>query len=320
MVGIFMKANGLQLVPFLFAVLATAWFLAACSNEESVNDPLADGPVAAQVTAGIGQSMTRVSVNGQSAAFTAGDVIHVVAEGTSAYDYTLQDGGSWSAGSNPYYFQDRDSVDFQAWYADPALTPAGNEIDIDTKTQANSSNGWNHWDILLTPAVTTTVENPVINFTGGNAFSHIMSQVSFVFQAGNGISDLSALTGYTVKDVTTDATFNTQTCDLTAGSTTGDIAMTVTGEADKQVDCTPIIMVPQTVSGTSVSGTLNLEVTYNGQTYKAALNPPTSGLQAGYSYTYTVTISNTGLEVGNATINDWLTDDSFNDSGDATLQ
>ena len=315
-----MKANGLQLVPFLFAVLATAWFLAACSNEESVNDPLADGPVAAQVTAGIGQSMTRVSVNGQSAAFTAGDVIHVVAEGTSAYDYTLQDGGSWSAGSNPYYFQDRDSVDFQAWYADPALTPAGNEIDIDTKTQANSSNGWNHWDILLTPAVTTTVENPVINFTGGNAFSHIMSQVSFVFQAGNGISDLSALTGYTVKDVTTDATFNTQTCDLTAGSTTGDIAMTVTGEADKQVDCTPIIMVPQTVSGTSVSGTLNIEVTYNGQTYKAALNPPTGGLQAGYSYTYTVTISNTGLEVGNATINDWLTDDSFNDSGDATLQ
>ena len=316
MVGIFMKANGLQLVPFLFAVLATAWFLAACSNEESVNDPLADGPVAAQVTAGIGQSMTRASIDaGGSAAFTAGDVIHVVAEGTSAYDYTLQDGGSWSAGSNPYYFQDRDSVDFQAWYADPALTPAGNEIDIDTKTQTNSSNGWNHWDILLTPAVTTTVENPVINFTGGNAFSHIMSQVSFVFQTGNGISDLSALTGYTVKDVTTDATFNTQSCNLTAGSTTGDIAMTVTGEADSQVDGTPIIMMPQTVSGT-----LNLEVTYNGQTYKAALNPPTGGLQAGYSYTYTVTISNTGLEVGNATIGNWDQHADFNGSGEATLQ
>lgn len=316
MVGIFMKANGLQLVPSLFAVLATAWFLAACSNEESVNDPLADGPVAAQVTAGIGQSMTRASIDaGGSAAFTAGDVIHVVAEGTSAYDYTLQDGGSWSAGSNPYYFQGRNSVDFQAWYADPALTPAGNEIDIDTKTQTNSSNGWNHWDILLTPAVTTTVENPVINFTGGNAFSHIMSQVSFVFQTGNGISDLSALTGYTVKDVTTDATFNTQSCNLTTGSTTGDIAMTVTGEADSQVDCTPIIMVPQTVSGT-----LNLEVTYNGQTYKAALNPPTGGLQAGYSYTYTVTISNTGLEVGNATIGNWDQHADFNGSGEATLQ
>ena len=235
--------------------------------------------------------------------------------GTATYDYTLQGDNSWSA-SNPYYFQSRDNVDFKAWYADPALTPADNEIDIDTKSQdVKAENGWNQWDILVTPAVTTTVENPIINFTGSNAFSHIMTQLVFIFKAGNDIGDLSALTGYTVKNVTTDATFNTQSCDLTTGGTTGDIAMPVTGEADNQVDCTPIIMVPQTVSGT-----LNLEVTYNRQTYKAALNPPTGGLQAGYSYTYTVTISNTGLEVGDATIGDWDTDDSFNDSGDATLQ
>ena len=308
-----MKANRLKWTPAV--IMALTMTLAACSNEETVNDPLADGPVAAQVTAGISQSMTRVSVDDNgSAAFTAGDVIHVVAEGTATYDYTLQGGGSWSA-SNPYYFQNRDDVNFKAWYADPALTPAGNEISIDTRTQTNSGNGWNRWDILVTPTVTTTVGNPVINFTGDNAFSHIMTQLVFIFKAGNDISNLSALTGYTVKDVTTDATFNTQSCDLTTGSTTGDIVMTVTGEADNQVDCTPIIMVPQTVSGT-----LNIEVAYNGQTYKAALNPPTGGLQAGYSYTYTVTVSNTGLEVGNATINDWLTDDSINGSGDATLQ
>lgn len=308
-----MKANRLKWTPAV--IMALTMTLAACSNEETVNDPLADGPVAAQVTAGISGTQTRVSVNGQSAAFTAGDVIHVVAGGTATYDYTLQGGGSWSA-SNPYYFQNRDNVNFKAWYADPALTPAGNEISIDTKSQdVNAENGWNRWDILVTPEVSTSVSFPEINFTGDNAFSHIMTQLVFIFKAGNDIGDLSALTGYTVKNVTTDATFNTQTCDLMTGSTTGDIAMTVTGEADNQVDCTPIIMVPQTVSGT-----LNLEVTYNGQTYKAALNPPTGGLQAGYSYTYTVTVSNTGLEVGNATINDWLTDDSINGSGDATLQ
>ena len=309
-----MKANRLKWTPAV--IMALTMTLAACSNEETENDPLADGPVAAQVTAGIGQSMTRVSVDDNgSAAFTTGDVIHVVAGGTATYDYTLQGDNSWSA-SNPYYFQSRDNVDFKAWYADPALTPADNEIDIDTKSQdVKAENGWNQWDILVTPAVTTTVENPIINFTGSNAFSHIMTQLVFIFKAGNDIGDLSALTGYTVKNVTTDATFNTQTCDLMTGSTTGDIAMTVTGEADNQVDCTPIIMVPQTVSGT-----LNIEVAYNGQTYKAALNPPTGGLQAGYSYTYTVTISNTGLEVGDATIGDWDTDDSFNDSGDATLQ
>ena len=296
--------------------MALTMTLAACSNEETVNDPLADGPVAAQVTAGIGQSMTRVSVDDNgSAEFTTGDVIHVVAGGTATYDYTLQGDNSWSA-SNPYYFHNRNNVNFKAWYADPKLIPTANVINIDTKSQdVNAENGWNRWDILVTPAVTTTVENPIINFTGSNAFSHIMSQVSFVFKAGNDISDLSALTGYTVKDVTTGATFNTQSCDLTTGGTTGDIVMPVTGEADNQVDCTPIIMVPQTVSGT-----LNIEVAYNGQTYKAALNPPTGGLQAGYSYTYTVTISNTGLEVGNATINVWLTNSDHDSSGDATLQ
>lgn len=309
-----MKANRLKWTPAV--IMALTMTLAACSNEETENDPLADGPVAAQVTAGIGQSMTRVSVDDNgSAAFTAGDVIHVVAGGTATYDYTLQGGGSWSA-SNPYYFQNRDNVNFKAWYADPALTPAGNEISIDTKSQdVNAENGWNRWDILVTPEVSTSVSFPEINFTGDNAFSHIMTQLVFIFKAGNDIGDLSALTGYTVKNVTTDATFNTQTCDLMTGSTTGDIAMTVTGEADNQVDCTPIIMVPQTVSGT-----LNLEVTYNGQTYKAALNPPTGGLQAGYSYTYTVTVSNTGLEVGNATIGNWDQHADFDGSGEATLQ
>lgn len=308
-----MKANRLKWTPAV--IMALTMTLAACSNEETENDPLADGPVAAQVTAGIGQSMTRVSVDDNgSAAFTTGDVIHVVAGGTATYDYTLQGGGSWSA-SNPYYFQNRDNVNFKAWYADPELTPADNEIDIDTKTQTNRSNGWNQWDILVTPEVSTSVSFPEINFTGGNAFSHIMTQLVFIFTVGNDIGDLSALTGYTVKNITTDATFNTQSCDLTTGSTTGDIAMPVTGEADNQVDCTPIIMVPQTVSGT-----LNIEVAYNGQTYKAALNPPTGGLQTGYSYTYTVTISNTGLEVGNATINVWLTNSDHDSSGDATLQ
>ena len=237
-----MKANRLKWTPA--AIMALTMTLAACSNEEMVNDPLADGPVAAQVTAGISGTQTRVSVNGQSAAFTTGDVIHVVADGTSAYDYTLQDGGSWSAGSNPYYFQDRNSVSFRAWYADPALSTSANTITIDTQTQPIGSNGWNQWDILVTPVVSTSVSFPEINFTGGNAFSHIMTQLVFIFKAGNDISNLSALTGYTVKDVTTDATFNTQSCDLTTGSTTGDIAMPVTGEADNQVDCTPIIMVP----------------------------------------------------------------------------
>lgn len=302
----------------MIGMAALTLALAACSNDE-MPDPLADGPVAMNVTAGISAVTTRVSVDGEgSAKFTAGDVIHVVADETSAYDYTLQsDGGSWSAGSKPYYFQNREDVNFKAWYADPALSPLNNEIEIDTKTQTvNDKNNWNPLDILVTPTVTANVTSPKISFTGDNAFGHIMSQVSFVFKAGDDISDLTALSGYTVKGITTDAKFNTQTCELTSYSNTGDIVVTdLTDATGTEYNATPLILLPQVVDG----NTFTLEVTYNSQTYKASLTVPTEGWLAGYSYTYNVTIKNTGLEVTKAEISGWKRLPTSID-GDATLQ
>ena len=299
---------------FFYTMLA-AGLLASCTNDELADNPLADGPVAAQVTAGINQALTRVSANGVSASFTSGDEINVVADGSATYVYTLQDNGTtWSAGNNPYYFQNRDIVSFQAWYAAPGYKKTGNAIEINTKNQTVSS-GWNQWDILATPVVKTDVTSPTVDFTGTNAFSHVMTQVTMVFKKGDGISDLAALEGYTLKSLTTDATFNTLNCTLTPGTTTDDIAVTGIEDASgTEYTCTPLILVPQTVTGT-----IDLEVKYNDQTYKASLNAPTAGLQAGYSYTYTVTVSNTKLEVSNAAISDWRTDPYFNGNGNATL-
>ena len=287
--------------------------LTACNKE--MDNPLADGPVAAQVTADISQTLTRVSANGVSASFTSGDKINVVADGNATYVYTLQDNGTtWSAGNNPYYFQDRGTVSFQAWYAAPGYTKTGDDIEINTKNQTVSS-GWNQWDILATPIVETDVTSPTVAFTGTDAFSHVMTQVTMVFKKGDGISDLAALKGYTLKSLTTDATFNTMDCTLTPRTTTGDITVTDISASSTEYTCTPLILVPQTVTGT-----IDLEVKYNGQTYKATLNAPTAGLQAGYSYTYTVTVSNTKLEVSNAAISDWRTDRDFNGNGNATLR
>ena len=271
--------------------------------------------MAAQVTAGISQTLTRVSVaNDGSASFTNGDEINVVANGGATYVYTLQDNGTiWSAGNNPYYFQDRGTVSFQAWYAAPGYAETGNAIEINTKNQTVSS-GWNQWDILATPVVVTDVSSPTVAFTGTDAFSHVMTQVTMVFKKGDGISDLAALKGYTLKKLLTDATFSTLDCTLTPGTTTGDITISGINASGAEYTCTSLILVPQTVIGT-----IALEVTYNGQTYKAELNAPAAGLQAGYSYTYTVTVSNTKLEVSNAAISDWNTDPTFNGDGNATL-
>ena len=296
---------------FFYTMLA-AGLLASCTNDELADNPLADGPVAAQVTADISQTLTRVSVNGVSASFTSGDIINVVADGSVIYAYAL-DGSAWSADS-PYYFQNMEEVDFQAGYAAPTIMPENNAIEIDTKNQT-VSNGWNQWDILATPVVETTVSSPTVAFTGANAFSHKMTQVTMVFEKGDGISDLTTLKGYTLKNLITDATFSTLDCTLTPGTTTGDIAISDINASGTEYTCTPLILVPQTVTGT-----IALEVKYNDQTYKAELNAPTAGLQAGYSYTYTVTVSNTKLEVSNAAISDWRTDPTFSGTGNATLQ
>ena len=294
--------------------MVAAGLLASCTNDELADNPLADGPVAAQVTAGISQTLTRVSVNGNSASFTNGDEINVVANGNATYVYTLQDNGTtWSAGNNPYYFQNRGRVSFQAWYAAPGYTKTGNAIEIDTKTQ-NITDDWNQWNILATPVVGTDVASPTINFTGDNAFSHVMAQVTLVFKAGNGISNLTALEGYTLKRLTTDATFNTLNCTLTPGTTTGDIAISDINASGTEYTCTPLILVPQTVTGT-----ISLEVLYNSETYKAELTAPAEGLQPGCSYSYNVTINNTGLEVSRCIIADWQPATGYDGNVEAEL-
>lgn len=304
-----------------YAAAAALLFLTACNNDIPADDPFADGPVAAQVTAGISRTSTHVSIDndGGSASFSSGDRINVVAAGTQTHVYALQDDDAWQADGKPYYFQDRNSVAFRAWYADPNVKVGNGAISIDTKTQEyNDASGWNYHDILATPEVSASVSDPTVSFTGDKAFGHIMSQLVFTFKAGNGITDLSALTGYTLKDIVTDATFHTLTCTLTGGSASGDIAVTgITGEASKEYKTSPIILVPQTFT----SSLLSLEVTCNGQTYTAALNAPEDDrLQPGYSYTYPVTISNTKLEVGDATIKDWEILYGFDGNGNATLQ
>lgn len=296
-----------------YGMVLLALSLTACTQDELQDNPLADGPVALNVTAGISQVATRVSIEGNTAAFTNGDQINVVADGNETHVYTLE-GSSWSAGNDPYYFQNTGNVFFQAWYANPSATPTGNVIYIDTKIQTiDETTGWNQWDILATPIVQTNVHSSTVNFTGNNAFHHKMSQVTLVFETGDGISNLEALSGYTLKSLITDASFNTLICELNAGSTTDDVTVSLGEVTGTSYTCTPLILVPQ-----AITGAIGLEVTYNNQTYEAYLTAPTNGLQPGSSYTYNVTISNTGLTVGDAEISDWTSQTPIN--GNATLQ
>ncbi len=301
-----MISKYLTILPAVAALLLAA----GCSNDD-MDGVLADGPVTAQVTAAIsnGQTVTRVSTDGDTPAFADGDVINVVASEAETNQYTLS-GGTWSA-DTPYYFQDINTVYFRGWYA--TSTPTDNSISINTTSQETNDSGWNEWDILAAPEVTAYAASPTINFTGDNAFSHVMSQVTLTFKAGNGVSSLENLTGYTLTDLTTDASFSTLTCELTAGSTIGDITQDIEASGTEYT-CPSVILVPQDVT----DGKLSLEVTFNGLTYTADLTLPESAtaMAAGTHYTFNVTLSNTGLTVSSAAIANWT---AATGSGSATF-
>ena len=320
-----MKADRLRLNPAAFLALTIASALAACSNEEPANDPLADGPVALAVTADISTVATRVSDEGTS--FTDGDRIGIfpvkngqteTEQANRLYTYNNSEFGSTS----PYWFQDRQQVDFHAYYPyDETLTADDNyTIDIDTRA-GNQENmeglAWRKNDYLAASAQ-TDVDNPEASFTGESAFSHVMSQIQFVFRAGtsDGVSDLNALARYYIATpLTVDGTFDpaTGTVALDASSAQSGIGMNIDDASGTEYNATPLILLPQTID----DGKLALEVTYNRQTYKAELDAPTGGLQPGYSYTYTVTIKNTELEIDTPQINTWTT--GTGGSGDAFM-
>ena len=299
--------------------------LTACNKE---TDPLADGPVALSVTADISQVVTRATAT----AFENEDPIGIFPKKNDALDaeqanrlYTYN--GSTFTDTKPYYFQDREEVTFNAYYPyDADLTATAHTIDINTRAEyqkietiEGTAIEWRTNDYLFASAM-TNVSEPSVSYTGDNAFNHVMTQVVFVFNAGtdDGVSDLSALSGYKIATpLVMDGSFDAATGEVTldADAKAEVIAMTVTGPAATELRADPLILLPQAISGSE----LELEVAYNGQTYKAELNAPTAGLQAGYSYTYTVTVSNTKLEVSNAAISDWSTDRDFNGNGNATL-
>lgn len=314
---------------FFYTMLA-AGLLASCTNDELADNPLADGPVALSVTADISQVVTRATAT----AFENEDPIGIFPiKDTGTLDaeqanrlYTYN--GSTFTGTKPYYFQDRGWVTFNAYYPyDADLTATAHTIDINTRAQyqkietiEGTAIAWRTNDYLFASAMTNVIE-PSVSYTDDNAFNHVMTQVVFVFNAGtdDGVSDLSALGGYKIATpLVMDGSFDAATGEVTldADAKAEEIAMTVTGPAATELRADPLILLPQAISGSK----LELEVTYNDQTYKAALNAPTADLQAGYSYTYTVTIKNTELEVTNASINAWHSDQYTHSQGDATLQ
>lgn len=282
-----------------FAFAALALTLAACNND---NENLNDGPVAAKFIADITPA-TRVNSEGTD--WTDGDCIGITGAGFINIPY-VRESGQFVPEDKTIYFNDTETKTFNAYYP---YQSDGGTVTVSTAADKQGTG----IDFLFASGATGDTHNPTVSFTGDHAFKHCMSLIKFTFKAGDGISfSETDPAGYTLYGLKHEGTFDTAT-GTTAVTVTSNtpITMQLGGATTSQV-----IILPQ-----EVNSSLELKVSFNGQSYNAQLKlpatPTANFYTAGYAYTYIVTLNNKDIEVSEPTINPWESGDS-NDAS-ATL-
>ncbi|MCD8275964.1 MAG: fimbrillin family protein [Alistipes sp.] len=310
----------------LFA--AAALTLAACTNE---NDPVApaDGKVAARIVADIDHVATRAS----DAGFVAEDRIGISCTSTDGmtiysnipYSYDDQD-KIFSPDGDVIYFQSGDKVSFNAYY--PFAGTNGMLEPIAVTTDAEAQKNLPRIDFLFAMGATADKNKPTVLFTGEAAFRHSMSRITIEFKEGSDVVFEDCLTAYTLKGLDLRGTFNPENGVAVAQNNTTPeegLKMELTGAKagnDGKYTAPSVIVFPQ-----DVNGTIALEVTVEGETYRATLTLPSaieglSGdelklLNPGYNYKFPVTVKKAGLSVGTCEIAEWK--EAPGDPTDATM-
>lgn len=275
-----------------FAFAALALTLAACNND---NENLNDGPVAAQFIADITPA-TRVNSEGTD--WTDGDRIGVTGAGFTNVPYKRENGKFVTDGTT-IYFNDTETHTFHAYYP---YQSDGGTVTVSTAADKQGTG----IDFLFASGATDNTHNPTVSFTGDHTFHHCMSLIKFTFKAGDGLSfNETEPAGYTLEGLKHEGTFDTATgTTAVTAAAESPITMQLGGATTSQV-----IILPQ-----EVNSSLNLKVSYNGQSYNAQLKlpatPTANFYTAGYAYTYNITLNNKDIEVSDPTINPWESGDS----------
>lgn len=318
----------------LIIIAATALILAACSTDEpEVNN----GPVAIKVTASIDGTNTR-AVNQTWAANDAIGVMAISSSSSASTINTLYKNVKytvWSAGTagtftttDDIYLHTSDgNVTFAAYYpyqtsTDKATLPGTDGVvtGANTLTQSTAT-AQSAFDYLYAHGATAYRSQPTLTFSGNNPFKHIMARLILVLNtsADDGFTAsqvYASTTTFKLGGLKHDGTFNVTDGNAVAtGSEVADWDITSnvnnvynSGNGTRTYT---MILYPQTIAAA-----LTFSATVDGQTFSntTAIQP---ALQAGYSYTYNITVKKTALVVSGCTIKEWNT--GVNGSGDATL-
>ncbi len=280
---------------------ATALTLAACTNDETATP---DSPVALKVNASIGTIDTRAA----GTQWTLGDQIGIsTVEGTDT-DYANVcyewDGSSFTTPpESAIYFQSPEVVTFHAYYpfVPTPGTAAAPLTGVSTDATNQTAENQPLIDFLYASGATASKDAPTVSFTGDHAFTHRMSQVTLTFIEGDDM-DLDGAWGYTLGGLKLQGTFNPQDGTATADDVEAKplvLSLSEVETANARYTASSLILFLQDAAS------IALTVTLSGQPYTATLTVKDGKLQPGNNYTWDVTVSKTGLVVGDAEIEDW---------------
>lgn len=303
--------------------------LAACSNDENME--MTDGPVEARITAGLSAPTTRAIGTNWNA-----DRIGVWVKDAPASDmenlyknvlYTTTSTGATAdftatTGEGIFFQYADETVTFAAYApyqeSDANETLPGNNGKVDVKTDnMNTATDQEKIDFLFAEGAEASRASSTVSFTDDHSFHHKMAQLNVVFQTsitdGFGPDDIFG-GSFNLGGLIHEGTFNvTDGTTATTGSEVADWDISGCKYTDASTTRTySLILLPQDLT----SKALNVKVGIGGQTYSNsnAINP---NLQAGYTYTYTITVKKSGLVVSGCTITNWNTGSAG--SGDAVM-
>ena len=279
-----------------------------------------DGPVAAQITAGVSGPATRANNNvweadaiGVRVTETKYGVTEVTKDLYQNVEYTTASTGTEAdfTSTDGILFQDAsEKVTFAAYGPyqssyDNETLPGTNGVITGNTSSQNTREQQKAFDYIYASGATASRSDPQVLFSGEHEFQHKMivkTSANNGFSATdvtNGIYTLSGLTHTGQFDVTTGEALATGTASPDAWSLSANSLMT---EGETQQRTFTSILYPQTLASPLV-----FTATIDNQDYTSAGNGVQiqPELNAGYSYTYTITVKKTGLEISTCTIQDW---------------
>ncbi len=303
----------MKIIFNLFAASAIALTAVACSHKAI--EPELQGPVEAEITGGV---LTRAD-GAQWTQDRIGVTVSHTTSGSMSENYRnagyRTDSEGFSAtftaitGDDVIYFDNSDDVTFSAYapYKEGSvkeLPGTGGVIAGSTLDQSDHT----ALDYLYASGATANEEDPAVRF----AFSHLMSKlvINIRGRGALGATDIQGGT-YTLGGLVHSGEF-----DVTSGTVAvkgGAENLTINGNCPSENTSSGIsytmIVYPQTWTSP-----LTFSATVGAYSHDATLSEDFSELKAGYTYTYVVSVSESGLIVDDSTLSDWENGGNFGDT------